>query len=684
MLFLEKDDSMRFLHFLTRSFLLFALLSLSGALVPALASGDKDWKPIDPADMALKEPKVEKDADAEAIFWEVRVDDSGEGSLVFNHYLRVKIFNERGKEAFSKVDIPFGKIYGHEIKVKDIAARTIKPDGTILDLNEKDIFEREVLKASGIKTKVKSFALPGIEPGVIIEYRWRESYSNAWANNLSLDFQREIPVEQVKYYIKPFSSEVFDTLSIQTFNSPDTPFAKEKNGFYSVTMTNMPAFREEPRMPPEEQVRARILLYYNPSLLAKIPSTLFWALWGKRVYDLHKSDIKVNDEVKRAAAEAVADASTPEEKLKRLEKFVRARIKNIQDDASGLTPEDRAKIKTNKSPSDTLKRGQGTSEDIDMLFIAMALASGLDANIVEMADRSRIFFDKTLPIPHFITRHAVAVRLDGGWRFFDPSSAYLPTGMLPWRAEGEDVLILDAQQKESVFVKTPVSTPDKSLEKRTAKLRLSEDGTLEGDVRIEYSGHLGADQKELNDDESVTEREERLRNMIKERMSTAEVSDIKIENVTEQDKPFTYTFKIKVPGYAQRTGKRLFLQPAFFEKGIAPLFQTTERRYPIYFHYPWSEEDSVTIELPAGFAFDNAESPAPFKAGSIAGYDVKIQATTDGRTLVLSRKFFFGGNDAILFPVSAYGQLKKVFDVLQERDNHTIILKQQGAPSSSE
>ena len=673
---------MRFPSALTRSLIAFAALSIFLA-APVLAVSDKDWKPVEPSELALKEPVVEKDADAEAIFWDVRVDDSDEGSLVFNHYLRVKIFNERGKEAFSKVDIPFGKIFGREVKIKDIAARTIKSDGTIIELNAKDIFEREVLRTSGVKQKVKSFALPGIEPGVIIEYRWRESLSNSWANNLSLEFQREIPVQQVKYYVKPFASDIFNILRMQMFNGERPPIEKEKNGFYSVTMRNMPAFREEPRMPPADQVRSWMLIYYSRKELSQAPPMLFWALWGKLIYDVHQPDLKVNDEVKRATAEAVGDAATPEDKLKRIDMYVRAKIKNIYDDAIGLTPEDRAKIKTNKSPADTIKRGQGTGEDIDMLFVAMANAAGLDANIVEMGDRSRIFFDRDITTGYFMTQHAVAVRLPDGWRFFDPASRYVPFGMQPWRSEGQDVLVLHAKQKRSVFVTTPLSGPEKSVEKRTAKLRLSEDGTLEGTVRIEYTGHLGADQKELNDEASETEREETLRNLIKERMSTAEVSDIKVQNVTDTEKPFTYEFKIKVPGYAQRTGKRLFIQPSFFEKGVAPLFQTTARRYPIYFRYAWSEEDDVTIDLPAGYTLDNPEAPAPFKAGSISSYDMKLSSTQDARTLIMRRKFFFGGQDSILFPVTSYTQLKQVFDTLSERDNHTIALKQQGATAST-
>ena len=45
--------------------------------------------------------------------------------------------------------------------------------------------------------------MPSVEPGVIIEYRWKEIRPNQLANNVRLQFQREIPVQFVKYYLKP-------------------------------------------------------------------------------------------------------------------------------------------------------------------------------------------------------------------------------------------------------------------------------------------------------------------------------------------------------------------------------------------------------------------------------------------------------------------------------------------------
>src|SRR5215813_13983511 len=84
------------------------------------------WKPIDPAHVALKAPVVEKDADAEGIFWEVYLKDEWDGSTphkVFSNYVRIKIFSQRGAENHGKVDI----IYSNRGSVHDIAARTIKP-----------------------------------------------------------------------------------------------------------------------------------------------------------------------------------------------------------------------------------------------------------------------------------------------------------------------------------------------------------------------------------------------------------------------------------------------------------------------------------------------------------------------------------------------------------------------------
>jgi len=662
----------------SRYLLLGLVLSIFASFpIPTRAAGE-DWKPIAPDQLSLKSSTVEKDADAEALFWEVKMDDKDDpdGNLVFNHYIRVKVFTERGRESQSKIDLEYGKIYGSETKIQDIAARTIKPDGSIVELKKTDIFDRTIVKTSGVKVKARSFAMPAVEPGCIIEYRWREIRVKTLAQYVRLQFQRDIPVQRVTYLVKPYASD-YQNLSFNSImlHGQPTPWSKEKNGFYKTELTNMPALHEESRMPPEDQVKTWMLVFYQTGdSVEKLEPEKYWSNLGKSFYDRSKSLIKANDDIKQLAASLTEGAKTDDEKISRFFEFCRYKIKNTTNDASGLTPDERAKLKENKSPSDTLKRGMGNGGDIDLLFAALANAAGFDARIALSPDRGDIFFDKSLPNAYFINPQNIAVNVGGNWKFYNPGYNYVPIGMLRWQEEGQQSLISDP--KNPVWVSTPMSSHEKSLAKRTAKLKLTEDGTVEGDVRLEYTGHQGIERKEEMDEESETQREESLREEIKNQMSAAEITDIKIENVTDHEQPLVISYHVRFPGYAQRTGKRIFLQPAFFQYGRGPLFATASRKYPIYFHYPWSENDLVEINMPKGYALDNADAPAPFGSGDISQYKPSLSVSPDGSLLVYKRSFFFGGGGNVLYPVESYPTLKQFFDTLHKQDGHSIALKQ--------
>ena len=629
------------------------------------SAGGEDWRPVDPADLALKAAVVEPNADAEAIFWDIRIDDGGENDLVLNHYVRIKIFTERGRDQYSKIDIP----YLSGIKIKDVAARTIKPDGSIVELLKDDIIEKTVVKVSGLKLRTKTFAFPGIEPGAIVEYKWKEVRSNSSADNMRLQFQRDIPVQAVTYRIKPMKDRSWD---VRPFNMDRFEFQHEKNGFDVTTVNRMPAFREEPMMPPEDSVRSWALVRYHGffSVLSN------YSFQAASTYFIFQPYMKVDNDIKKKAAEIVEGASTVDEKVLKIFDFCRTNIRNTDDKNAGFTDEDLEKLKENKKPSDTLKRGVGSGSDMNLLFAALVNAAGYEARAVLLPDRGRRFFDRNVIVPGALKPASIAVRSGETWKFFDLGSKYVTPPMLPWQEEGVDGLIADSTPE---WLRTPMSPPDKSKEKRTATFTLDENGTLEGDVTIEYTGHLAVERKKLNDDDSPVQREENLKEAVKGRMSSAELTNIVVENATDPVKPFVYKYHVRVPEYAQRTGKRLFFQPGFFNKGIEALFSAGTRRYPIYFHFPWSEEDKITINLPKGYALDNADRPAPINVQEICKHEISMGVTKDQTTLIYQRNFLFGGRDAILFPVTSYDHMKRLFDEIHRADNHMITLKQVSA-----
>jgi hypothetical protein len=311
------------------------------------------------------------------------------------------------------------------------------------------------------------------------------------------------------------------------------------------------------------------------------------------------------------------------------------------------------------------------------LFASMATAAGMEVRIALTGDRSDFFFSPAYADEYFLSNPDVAIKVGNEWKFYDPSATYLPLGMLRWGEEDANALIPDP--KEPVFVTTPLSPAEQSREKRKANLTLSEDGTLEGDVVLEYTGHLGAEKKEYNDDDSATQREETLKDMLKARLSTSEITQVQIENVADANKTFTYRFHIRVPGYGQRTGKRLFFQPAFFQKGIDPLFQTSQRKYSVYFHYPWSEDDEVNINLPPGYDLESPEGRKPVNAGATAKHELRLLVSDDHQVVRCLRNFFFGSKSNILFSADKYPLLKQLFDAIHEADNHTLTLRQTAA-----
>jgi hypothetical protein len=665
-----------------KSFPNFFVASVAVCLVliafgPAQA-GD-DWRPIPPEDLASKTPTVEADADAEALFWEVRIDDSSETDLSMQHYVRVKIFTDRGREKYSKFDIPFTK----GIKIKDLAARVVKPDGSMVEILDKDIFERDIIKAGGIKIKVKTFAIPNLEPGVIVEYRYREVLSNAGASGMHLKFQRDIPIRKLSYFYKPNNKKKPD---YQTFNFQDTRFVEGEKGFWVATRNNVPALKEEPRMPPIDTVIPWMLLqsvriniaessFTTLTITIKDPGNpvAYWGSVGIDKAPLVKLMNKPDKEVTKVAQAITTGAATDEAKLQKLYEYCQTQIKNTSYDPS-LTDDQRKKSPENKSAADVLKNKTASSRFVDMLFGAMAHSLGYETRVAFSADRSEMFFKPEMTNESFLHLAAIAVKVGENWRFYNPGVSFLPPGMLIWYEEGVWALLVG--EESSTWVKTPLSDFNKSLSRRTGKFKLLEDGTLEGEVRVELNGQTAMIYRLNSYDDSPSMQEEGIKTDLTRRLSTSEVSDIKIENLTDPNKPLVQSYKIRVPGYAQKTGKRLFFQPSFFEHGEPSIFSSAERKYDVYFHFPWSEEDYIEFDLPAGFELDNADKPEPFTASGISEYKMDLGITQDRRTLVAKRKFFFGGNGKTTFDPAVYPALKKLFDTLKTNDDHTITLKQ--------
>ncbi|MCO6512137.1 MAG: DUF3857 and transglutaminase domain-containing protein [Aridibacter famidurans] len=652
---------------------------LSVLLLSALAfSQNGDWRPVSSEELGSTSSVVEPNADAEVLLWDVWVEDDYQRRAgyksILSHYLRTKIFTDRGREEHSKVSLPFGTIPGYpgKVSIKDIEARTINPDGKISVLDQKDIFEQEVVKGDGVKVLAKSFVMPDVSAGSVIEYRWKEIRSDAISMYVRLQLSREIPVRRVSYHLKPVSHPWL-AMRIRTFNTY-ARFKEENDGFYGTAVTNVRSFKEEPFMPPEYDTRPWLLVYYaNEETDTGLTPDEYWRNKGRSTYKAHESIFKKKKDIQEAAAQIAGDAADPLEKVRRIWDFCKTNIRNLGDDALALTDKQKEDIKDNKSESDTLKRKQGYWHDIHLLFAALLNASGLDARMANVTLRSNPRFDSSLLNDYLLETELVAVKLEGKWTFFEPSDQHLPFGMLPWSREGERALVSD--EDEPVWVELPGTEPERSKQKRKLVAELAEDGSLTGSAMIEMSGHFAAAYKERLDDDSANEREEAVISYVKSRVSeVAEVKNISIENLDDANRPLIYRFDIRVPDYAQRTGRRMFLIPNVFGRAAKPAFQTSTRHNDIFFQYAWSEEDEVELTLPEGFGVESAEPAQPINDTGKLGRHSSEMVLDGNRTLVYKRRFSFGSDGNLEFAASSYGRLKDLFDTYHSADQKAVTL----------
>src|SRR5271168_4315075 len=124
----------------TRPSLLLTLSILLG-LPGVRAVAADDWLPINPADLAAKDSPEKPGAHAVYLYREDIRDDTQNRD---DFYERIKIFAEEGKK-YADVELPYDpNVYS----ITNVRARTIRPDGTIVEWNGK-LLDKTIVKDHG-------------------------------------------------------------------------------------------------------------------------------------------------------------------------------------------------------------------------------------------------------------------------------------------------------------------------------------------------------------------------------------------------------------------------------------------------------------------------------------------------------------------------------------------------------
>ncbi len=650
------------------------LLFLFCAVVCATARQAKaalGFQPISQDELKMTSDPQAPGAPAIILFRQVDRDDNIHTPHEDN-YFRIKILTEEGRK-HADIEIPFLKENENVVTLK---ARTIRPDGSVANFDGK-VFEKYLLKGKfegrQLKVLAKTFTLPDVQVGSIIEYSYTVDYGEYMLFDSHWVLSDELFTKKALFTLKPFNDSYYGTYSLRwSWNTlPAGTVAPKEGPDHIVRMeaTNIPAFQTEDFMPPENELKSHVDFIYEEGFPEKDQAS-YWKHFGKQRNGQLESFVGKRKAMEEVVAQIVSSSDSPEVKLRKIYDRVQ-QLRNTSYEVEKTEQEQKRakeKIVENVNEEDIWKRGYGNGVQLTWLFLGLARAAGFEAYGCLVSGRSEYFFTPVTMQSSKLNINVVVVKLNSKDVYFDPGAAFTPFGLLTWSETGVVGLRLD--KDGGTWIRTALPQASESRIERVGKLKLSDTGDLEGKLTITYVGLEAMYQRleERHADDAARKKylEDGLKSQIE---AGTEVDLTNKPDWASSETPLVAEFDMKIPGWASNAGRRVMIPAAVFTAGEKNVFEHAQRVYAIYFEYPRMKSDDVTVELPSGWQVSSVPPPQN-QDGHVILYTLKVDHSPG--TVRLTRKFTV---DFMMLEAKYYTALRNFFQVVRTGDGEQIVLQ---------
>src|SRR5205814_442579 len=244
---------------------------------------------------------------------------------------------------------------------------------------------------------------------------------------------------------------------------------------------------------------------------------------------------------------------------------------------------------------------------------------------------------------------------------FDPTDPYVPLGQLPSSLQANYGLLVTDDGGQ--LIKLPLLSPALNRLMRSAKLSLSSEGFLFGDVvEVRWGApaeELRARLLSLPDADRRRATEEFLSSFL----GGSQLLGYKLENLEDLDRNPVLSYRFAANGYAEQAGDLLLLRPRVLGTKDEMSFGKKDRQYPIAFRALTLQSDMVEIRLPSGYVPDGLPRPTAIDVG-VADYKSKVEM--NGDTLRYTRMYEIKD---VLVPKERLADLKSLYYQISVDEN---------------
>lgn len=647
------------------------LVSCGGASMRSIVDLKKD---LNLAQLPVQSDFPEDDAVMLDATDNVEMKFTGSYDAYTNETVTRNILVLRNVEKFTEVDIP---IWQGET-LKKIEARTLKPDGRVVELKQTDF---HTIKGQGDGVVFYSdasrvrFAFQSVEKGDVLQYSYLKTSDDPFLSDI-WSIQYGIPTlrntytvalprllvepkrtggEGLKWQYKVYNYQLPQPVINTGGKIEEQKSYEEQQARFTWTVTDVPGFRTEPMMPAADQYRAYVK--FAP------PHWTSWDNVSQWYYKaLFEPQLVIGSDIKQLASRLSSGATTDVEKIDRIYSYVREiRYVAIALGDGGLRP---------SKPAEVIDRKYGDCKDKSMLLIALLRSAGITAKpvLVLTGDEGRVdgkFVNWNFN--HMIVRAETA---SGEKIWIDPTATTLPLGELPWTDEGIDVLVLN-EDGTSAIERTPQSTADQNTTDIDINAQIDASGQTIFRVAMEYTGKRSGRYRYYFRDRSEKQLTEYFKSLVADDFLNAKIQDFSVSNLDSIGAALKLQFSFTAGNAIEEQGDLHMLNVDPFRTTPSMEWLAKESRiFPVEFIYPETTRKRITVNYPDEiYSMRNMPTPIDHTTGTLA-FTTRYTNETPG-TIVVEETYTEGGR--YLLP-RLYPDVRKFYSVVAESAKKRLIL----------
>jgi transglutaminase-like putative cysteine protease len=520
-----------------------------------------------------------------------KVSINSDGRVVAEYRETFKLFNENARH-LAEVSLPYNASYQY---VKVLKARTIKKDGTIVEVKPEDMRITapygEYLMYSDAQNI--GFSLPAIEDDCIIDYTYQMitepllmpgEFWTYWA------FNGVEPVSLCRYTVtapadKPLKYKLYndDKLTPTITTSAD---GKTKTYFWE--MKNIKQIEPEPAMPPTKDIR----IYMEAT---SIPDWNSIAQW---YWNLSKPQYQATDAIRKTVTELTKGKTNDSDKTRAIYDWVANKVRyvGLEFGISAYKPHAAAEVHDKR---------YGDCKDKATLLITMLGLAGIKAHpvLIKAGDTNPV--DTGLPSLNAFNHCIALAEVEGKELWLDATAETVGIGDIPQADRGAQGFVI--REGKGQFLTVPHYQADENGTVMNSTVEIKPDGSAAATTELTMVGSAAQGIRAAVRAVPPDKRKEMMEGLMQSFATGGSLKEFSVSDPFAKDGAFRMKITYDAPNYAQKTGSLLIipLNPANGGSKQRNPFTKENRQYPIVETENGIQQSTVTLRLPESYTLED-------------------------------------------------------------------------------